>query len=114
MADWVWVESPGTTLDEEPRLREASFGDGYVQRAPDGINNRPQKWELSFDDVDDVEADSMIAFLRTHNGVTPFNYWPMWASAAIKVVCKRWRRTLGSKLRTSTITATFEQDFAPA
>ncbi len=32
MADWVWVESPGSTLQEEPRVRTAKFGDGYEQR----------------------------------------------------------------------------------
>lgn len=112
MADWVWVESPGTSLDEEPRLRRARFGDGYEQRSPDGINSLAQQWEYFAEDVDDAIAQEMVSFLRTH-GVAGFNYVPMWHTAAIRVVCRRWRRTLGSRVGQSNISATFEQVFEP-
>lgn len=112
MADWVWVESPGTRVEEMARLRVSQMGDGYQQAAPDGINFVVQSWPLQFDDVDDDEAALMVAFLRENAGLT-FNYWPMWAAAPIKVRCDKWSRVLGSRLRTSTITATFEQMFQP-
>lgn len=110
MADWVWVESPGTAVEETARLRVARFGDGYQQAAPDGINFIAQSWPLQFNDVDDVEGDLMVAFLRANAGLH-FNYWPLWAPAAIKVRCNTWRRVQGAVLRTSSITATFEQVF---
>jgi phage-related protein len=37
----------------------------------------------------------------------------MWAPAAIKVQCEKWSRVLGSRVGTSSITATFEQVFEP-
>lgn len=112
MADWVWVESPGTALSQEPRTRVARFGDGYEQRAPDGVNFQPQIWDYQADDVDDAEAALMIDFLRTH-GVAGFTYHPLWEPAPIRVKCERWRRVLGSRIGTSSITASFEQVFEP-
>lgn len=112
MADWVWVESAGTTLREEPRLRTARFGDGYEQRAPDGINHRPQMWDMVFDEVEDDVADEMIDFLRTHDGVTAFSYVPLRSTTAIQVLCKSWSRTVAGP-GLSSLRATFEQTFEP-
>lgn len=113
MADWVWVESPGTSLEETPRVRTAKFGDGYEQRALDGLNAVEQRWPLQFNDVDNAIADEMIAFLRTHSGVTAFDYVPLWATVAIRVICRSWRRSQGSQYGVSSISATFEQVFEP-
>lgn len=112
MADWVWVESAGTTLNEEPRVKRARFGDGYEQRAADGINNLDQVWEYTADEVDDVVADDMVAFLRARNGVEAFNYWPMRAGAAIRVQCAKWSRSHTGP-GTSSVRATFQQVFEP-
>ena len=111
MAEWVWVESPGTGVTREPRVRVSAFGDGYQQRAPDGLNNDAQTWEYQATDVDDAVAADMMAFLETHGAVTPFDYTPLWATTPIKVVCPTWRRTLGSRVGTSDISATFNQWF---
>lgn len=112
MVDWVWVESPGTTLEEEPRTRSARFGDGYEQRAPDGINNRPQSWVGVFDGVDDAVADEMIDFLRTQDGRLPFNYVPLRTTVAIRVICRKWSRSFNAPGESS-LRATFEQVFEP-
>lgn len=113
MADWVWVESPGTSLEEEPRVRGAKFGDGYEQLAPEGLNTIMQMWPLQFNDVAPEVAADMIAFLRAHKGVTPFNYVPLWDTVAIAVICRKWRRTQGNEWGVSSISATFEQWFGP-
>lgn len=113
MADWVWVESPGTALSEEPRVRVSKFGDGFEQRSVDGINTQPQTWDYNSDEVDDAVAAEMIDFLRARGGVEAFDYVPLWATTAIRVKCPRWRRVLGSRVGTSSITATFEQVFEP-
>ena len=113
MADWVWVESPGSGLNEKPRVRAAQFGDGYEQRAPDGINAMPQEWDYSADDVDDAVATDMIAFLRAHKGTLHFGYVPLWETVSIRVVCQEWTRTLGSRIGTSSIRAKFRQVFEP-
>ena len=112
MADWVWVESPGTALDEEPRIKTAQFGDGYEQRAPDGINHMAQVHELTFDQVDDLVANDMIAFLRAQKGYLAFNYVPLHETVAQRVVCRKWSRSK-SGIDESSIRARFEQVFEP-
>ena len=112
MADWVWVESAGATLEEEPAIQSVQFGDGYEQRSADGINHMRQVWVIPFDEVDDLVADDMIQFLRDHKGYIAFNYVPLRSTAAIRVVCKQWSRSHNG-VGTSSMRATFRQDFAP-
>lgn len=112
MADWVWVESDGAQLDEEPRVKSARFGEGYEQRSPDGINFMELAWELPFDEVDDAIADEMIEFLRLHKGHLPFSYVPLRSTTAIRVICRRWTRTHTSPGESS-IRARFERVYEP-
>jgi phage-related protein len=66
---WVPLASPqgqGTL-----RQRKVRFGDGYVQRAPDGINTHLQSWALSWAGA----AATVFAirdFLVAHVGQTFF------------------------------------------
>lgn len=112
MADWVWVESAGATLEEEPAIRSVQFGDGYEQRSPDGINFMRQVWTIPFDEVDDAVADDMVQFLRDQKGYLAFNYVPLRSTTAIKVVCKQWSRSHTGP-GTSSLRATFRQVFEP-
>ena len=112
MADWVWVESAGTSLDEEPRVRASRFGDGYEQRAPDGINAQGQSWSLQFNGVDNAIADEMVAFLRA-NGIAGFDYVPLWETVKVRAICRKWRRTHGPEIAQSSISATFERAYEP-
>lgn len=116
MAEFLWVESSSTALTEEPRLAATQYGDGYAETAPDGLNPITQKWSMRFRGVDDMEADSMVAFLRGQvspiTGYVPFDWFPKWAAAAIKVKCVRWSRTLAGS-HESDIDCEFEQVHLP-
>lgn len=114
MAVWIWVESPGTGLSEEPRISRTRYGDGYEERAPAGLNPIAQVWQYQARDVDNVIADEMITFLRARTnalGLEAFDYTPLWSTTAIKVICPSWSRTQGETWGTSDITARFEQVF---
>jgi phage-related protein len=114
VAEWLWVESAGTAHRREPRLREARFGDGYRQVAPDGLNHNPLVVEYQAVDVSDEEGTAMEAFLEAHgSGAQWFEYWPKWAAGKLKFTCKVWQRTHGSDVGLSNFTATFEQWFGP-
>ena len=54
------------------RSRAVMFGDGYEQRAENGINSRPRggQWQWVLDQAD---ADTLVSFLST-NAVTGFRY----------------------------------------
>lgn len=112
MAVFDWGESDKSSLAEEPRVKRAKFGEGYEQRQGDGLNSTPQIWELSFEEVDDSIADSIVAFWRTHAGVESFEWTPKWETVAIRVTCGKWTRSIaGAGL--SHLSARFEQVFEP-
>lgn len=117
MAVYDWAESPGTARQVRPRVAATRFGDGYQERAPDGLNPITDVWSVQHRAVDDTVADAIVAFLQARiNAVTgqeSFEWWPPRAAAAIRVTCSEWSRSLGEQVDTSNITATFEQVHEP-
>jgi phage-related protein len=113
MAVFDWIESAATTLDEEPRVLQTRFGDGYAQRQADGLNPLAQQWSVKFSAVDNANADDLIAFLRARGGVEAFDWTPLWHTAAIRVVCPRWSRSQPTEFGQCDISATFVQVFEP-
>lgn len=92
------------------RVRKAQFGDGYAQRAADGINNKAQSWPLSF--VGSANYITPIAnFLDTQAGYQSF-YWtpPLGAQGFYRCDTYSTRRLEGDNYE---LTCTFEQSFAP-
>lgn len=110
---WDWAESPGTRLQEKPRLLAVQFGDGYSQRQADGLNAVVQSWDMRFDAVSREAGDEMLAFLRAQGGVTAFQWTPLWAAAPILVLCQQWSRSALDDFGFSDISATFIQAFEP-
>lgn len=64
--------SPGQEVQFD--ILEAEFGDGYVMRSGAGINPKRLSWSLTFENVDNSDADAIVAFLDATYGYTPF-YW---------------------------------------
>lgn len=114
---FAWAESPGTSKTTQPRLATSKFGDGYEEIAPDGLNAMAAEWQLSFRGVSKANGDEIVAFFEARfssvNGLEAFSWWPLWATAAIKVTCRSWTRTQGELPDESDITATFTRDFRP-
>lgn len=108
MSDFNFVPSWNSELDEEPKVLSAKFGDGYEQRAADGINSRLQMWNVKFENLTSANADTIIAFFRARNGVSYFTWTPPGA-AEIKVIARKWKRSFPDF--SHTITAMFEQVF---
>ena len=82
--------SPG--LDEEARVLETKFGDGYKQTAADGINNIGGNLPLEWRNITTAQANTLIAFFRGKAGYLPFRYKIPTESAAWVWKCKRWHR----------------------
>ncbi|WP_252318789.1 MULTISPECIES: phage tail protein [Symbiopectobacterium] len=55
------------------RTRSIQFGDGYTQRAGDGINGELQSWPLTFVG-NQAHIQPIIAFLRRHKGYNAFQW----------------------------------------
>lgn len=109
MATFTVTPDFGVSLTEEPRVLRSRFGDGYEQRVGDGINIRPQVWSLRWSVRTASERDTILAFLRAENGITPFDWTPPGGTAG-KYVCDSWTYTPENAV-SNTITATFRQVF---
>jgi phage-related protein len=113
MAVFDWVESAGTSLDEEPKVSSTRFGDGYEERAPAGLNPITQRWNVQFTEIDQPVAQEIVDFFRARinamSGHEAFDWTPLWHTTAIRVVCRRWSAQQGQKPDEVTVQATFEQ-----
>ena len=111
MSTFTWSATYASAVKKAPRILDAQFGDGYAQRAQDGINASPQSWSLVFNGVDDTEADAIEAFLEARGAHEPFDWTPP-GKASARFVCKEWNREY-SDFQLDNLTMTFTQDFAP-
>jgi phage-related protein len=61
---------------DTPIVNAARFGDGYTQRAAEGLGERRRKQTLSWVNVPGSQADRILAFLERMNGSYPFMWTP--------------------------------------
>ena len=96
--------------DTTLRVRKAQFGDGYTQRAADGLNNRASTYNLRF--VGSAEKISAIyEFFDAHAGAMSF-FWTPPLRPQGRFVCEKYTEPTKDG-DVYTITAQFEQTFAP-
>ena len=93
------------------RVRTAQFGDGYKQVSGDGINPETQSWPVS---MAGRKADMLpvLTFIRNHT-VKSFIWTPPYGVAGLYRVVPDSIRTNPLSSNSLTISATFEQAFAP-
>ena len=109
-----WAESPSSSHAPVASVLATRFGDGYEQRAPDGLNPVRQVWDLVFNACDVVVANEIDAFLRPIlGGIGTFDWTPPAQTVALKFKCSSFRRSLTQQLGEHNLSATFEQVFEP-
>jgi phage-related protein len=103
---FTWYPDANHTLDVEPRVASAKFGDGYEQRVPKGINTTLDKWALTFTGTR-IRVDAIAAFLKARGGAEWFT-WKNPDEVTAGYICRKWskQREGGAKV---TITCEFEQ-----
>ena len=75
---FIYTGSTYATPDKQlskasnPRVLTAKFGDGYEQRAVDGINNLNETYTLTFKTRPKADIDDIVAFLNSKQNVTKF------------------------------------------
>lgn len=99
----------GSPLTARPRVLAAAFGDGYTQRAGDGINVLAEEWALTFSARTTTERDAILDFLKARKGVESFD-WTSPSGTAGKFLCPEWGYT-PDNTATHTVTAKFQQVF---
>jgi phage-related protein len=74
-ATFTYSPTYGSPKASAPRVLATQFGDGYEQRAVDGINPDLKSWDLTFTNRATTDADAIEAFLVTNTGLA-FNWTP--------------------------------------
>jgi len=93
------------------RVLKAEFGDGYSQRAVDGINTTKDTWDLSWIGLSTSDADTLISFLEARGGVESFDWTPNGEAVSKKWLCSEWSKTFNQIHNVINVNATFEQTY---
>lgn len=110
MSTFTWKPSYGTDLTDKPRVLAAKFGDGYEQRAPDGINNAPEVWSLSFSGSLAAKITAARQFLKSHSSAGTSFDWTSPIGTVGKFKCEEYSfRLLAPGV--GSLSAKFEQVF---
>jgi len=91
MSQFKWVPDFGMQFNEKVRMRAASFGDGYEQRATDGLNPITGTLSMTFTRRIDV-IEEILVFLKSKSNGASFTYTPP-KGTEMKMVCTDWSTT---------------------
>ena len=68
----------------------ANFGDGYSQRAGDGINVLVENWSIEWENLDSTEVAALETQLEGARGVDSITWTPHGESTAKKFTVAQW------------------------
>ncbi len=92
------------------RFLRAELGDGYDQRAGDGIQTIKEEWSVTFEALDSTNADLIIAFFEGLDGYQNFTWIPFRQTVAKKFICPSWSESYRGAGLTS-VSASFVEVF---
>jgi len=108
---WGIQSASQPTTKSKDIIRKAQFGDGYAQVTGSGLNDETLSYEYSFTGKPE-KGLQIYAFLRRHK-TKSFSFTPPFGELALwRVEADSLQKVIKSKT-VMTITATFEQAFAP-
>jgi phage-related protein len=112
MTTFTPVMNPSVGLSRQVTARtlDAGFGDGYTQRAGDGLNTIPRVLSLSWDMLEPTDADDIEAFFVAQAGYRKFDWTDPRDGSPGQFICRTWTRTSPTGM-TDAISATFEKVF---
>jgi len=73
------------------RILENTFGDGYTQRAADGLNAIRDAWSVSYTNLTTPEKNILETLLLSAAGWQAFWWVAMGETVAKKWTCKEWK-----------------------
>jgi phage-related protein len=107
LSDRISQTSSGET---EFRILETRYGNGYSQRARDGINNVIAKWNVSWEGLTYADMSTITTAIDTSAGVDYFTWQPPGDTVTRKwIVRSRSYRMLSGDIYS--VSCTLEQCF---
>jgi phage-related protein len=109
---FAYCAVPDPTGTTNFRVRQAQFGDGYVQTIADGIHNIVHNWPLVFRGSA-AKMAPIMAFIDAHVGAISF-YWTPPAPGAVQglYTCQTYT-VQANGAGVYTVGATFQEVFHP-
>ncbi|MFJ3259651.1 phage tail protein [Pseudomonas sp. NPDC086581] len=107
---FTWDARVGAQGDVNQSALESRFGDGYAQALAVGINNSQQSWALTFTGKQ-ARMQPIKDFFDRHKGAASFIWTPPLGEPGL-YRCKGYKIGTHGR-RNFTLSATFEQWFAP-
>lgn len=80
----------GTSVKTEIKILKADFGDGYTQRAADGLNNIKESWDVEWKNIDKDTAFEIVNFIKARKGYQGFFWTPPGFDVARIWSCKEF------------------------
>ena len=104
--------SKGSGVRHQVRVLEKKLGDGYTQRAAEGLNNVALKYEAVWTGLPKKQAADLVRYFSDWGGLEPFvaEELPDGLDAK-KWVCKEWSVEWVSAERRN-VRAMLEEDFS--
>jgi len=100
----------GLAVEETARVIRHDFGDGYSQRAANGINSIDAAVPVSWGKITLAKRDTLLAFFRAKAGHTAFYWTPPQEVAPRKWTCTKWSYPAAAPGYV-TFTAQFREEF---
>lgn len=103
--------SIGSRLTVTHRVKKVDFGDGYGQRAQDGINAKVVVLDLVWNALTLAQASVIEAFFDSQSGYKPF-YYTFHGDMLRKYTCTGYSRSYDQSGVIVSLSATLEESFA--
>lgn len=104
---FTWKSSYKYSNESIPRVRKIQFGDGYTQRASDGISSILMSINFPFENIDINQYTAILHFLEKRKGVESFVFVPPAPYNIQKLfICEKWN-IVQNFYNNYTITANF-------
>lgn len=104
---------PGAKLSRTLTLLKASFGEGYTQTSPDGMNHIRKSWDLTWPVLTYDQAMSIDNFFQDLGGYQAFVYTVPGTADDLNWTCEQWDMTVnqgGTYQITARIVRSFNLD----
>lgn len=88
-----WRPRPGPQISNNPRTVSVSFGDGYEEIKPDGLNFNLKKYNQNYRIVGDYERQRVNAFLNEHGAHKAFFIFSESRQKNVLVRADSWTET---------------------
>ncbi|MFP8968566.1 phage tail protein [Pokkaliibacter sp. CJK22405] len=101
----------GTPIEVAFAIDETSFGDGYTESRPKGLNSVKDSITLNWTLLERDEWNAVFEFLHARKGVTPFLFKPEWEDTPRQWRCKTLTGQRPTSFNRGSISAQFEEYF---